>query len=82
MSPAHRLNNNKPRQDTIWIICIEALRHIIHSELYSSSSDSLHFNDKLYDFLVKTYGHLSLCGCRNFDARSILKIVLSSSQNS
>ena len=34
----HRLSNNKPRQDTIWSICIEALRHIIHSELYSSGS--------------------------------------------
>ena len=33
-----RLNNNKPRQDTIWRIWIEALRHIIYSELYSSSS--------------------------------------------
>ena len=26
----HRLNNDKPRQDTIWTICI------IHSKLYSS----------------------------------------------
>ena len=34
----HRLNNNKPRKDTVLSICIEALRHVIDSELYSSSS--------------------------------------------
>ena len=33
----HRLHNSKPRLGTLWSICIEALRHIIHSELYSSS---------------------------------------------
>ena len=49
----HRFNNYKPRQDTIWIICIGALRHIIDSESYSSSSDSLHFNYKLYHYWSK-----------------------------
>ena len=34
----HRLHNSKPRQDNIWSIYVEALKHIIHSELYSSSS--------------------------------------------
>ena len=50
----HRLNDNKPRQDTKGSICFEAPRHIIHSELYSSRIDTLHFNDKLNDFLAKT----------------------------
>ena len=31
----------------------------------------LHFNDKLYDFLAKTYSHFSLYGCRYFDATSV-----------
>ena len=30
------------------LYCIEALRHIIHSQLYSSSVDILHCNDNLY----------------------------------
>ena len=30
----HRLNNNIPRQDTIWSICNEELRHITHSYCY------------------------------------------------
>ena len=38
--------------------------------------DILQINDILYDFLVNTFCDFSLYGCRNFNARQILKILL------
>ena len=82
----HRLNNNKPRQDTTFgpseaLNCwISQQRYDI--ELYLAVAAKLQLNDKLYDIIAKTCGHLSWHGCHNFGARELLKIALTSLQNS
>ena len=59
----HRLNNNKPRQDTTFgpseaLNCwISQRRYDI--ELYLAVAAKLQLNDKLYDIIAKTCGHLS-----------------------
>ena len=63
LSITHRLNNNKPRQDTTFgpseaLNCwISQRRYDI--ELYLAVAAKLQLNDKLYDLIAKTCGHLS-----------------------
>ena len=58
--------NNKPADRTLDI------------DITVAVAAKLQLNDKLYNLIAKTYGHLCERGCHNFGAREILKIALTS----